>query len=188
MRGSPFPKWYADRVARLRVPGGFVLVAAFAWMSRPTVESLLTGLPVAALGLALRGWAAGHLRKNMRLARSGPYAFTRNPLYVGTTLAAGGLAIASRRWEVGAVFAVVFLLVYLPVIELEEQHLRRLFPEYADYANRVPRLVPQWRKERAEGRFEWAVYAKNQEYQALLGFLAGTAWLVFRLWIRRFAG
>ena len=178
--GFLFPKWYADRVARLRVPGGFVLVAAFAWLSRPSAESLLSGLPVAALGLALRGWAAGHLRKNLRLAQSGPYAFTRNPLYVGTLLAAGGLAIASRRWALAALFAAVFLFVYLPVIELEEQHLRRLFPEYSVYAEYVPKLVPRWRRERAQGRFEWAVYAKNQEYQAALGFLAGTGWLVLR--------
>ena len=176
-----FPKWYADRVARLRVPGGFVLVAAFAWLSRPSAGSLLLGLPLAALGLALRGWAAGHLRKNTRLAQSGPYAFTRNPLYVGTLFAAAGLAIASRRWALGALFAAVFLLVYLPVIELEEQHLRRLFAEYSEYAERVPRLVPAWTKVRAEGRFEWAVYGKNQEYQALIGFLAGTGWLVCRL-------
>ena len=180
MRGFVFPKWYADRVARLRVPGGFVLVAAFAWMSHPSGESMLIGLPVAAMGLALRGWAAGHLRKNMSLAQSGPYAFTRNPLYVGTLWAAGGLAIASRRWALGALFAAVFLLVYLPVIELEEQHLRRLFPEYAVYAERVPKLAPSLRKERNAGRFEWAVYEKNQEYQAFLGFLAGTGWLVYR--------
>ena len=168
-------------MARLRVPGGFILVAAFAWMSRPSAQSLWLGLPVAALGLTLRGWAAGHLRKNMRLAQSGPYAYTRNPLYVGTLLAAGGLAIASRRWLLAGLFAAVFLLVYLPVIELEEQHLRRLFPEYSSYAQRVPKLAPRWRRERAEERFEWAVYTKNQEYQALLGFLAGTAWLVGRL-------
>src|SRR5260370_36479765 len=93
-----FPKRYADVVARLRVASGFVLVAAFAWLSHPIFQSLAYGLPVSVLGLALRALAAGHLEKNIRLAESGPYGYVRNPLYLGTLLVAGGLAIASRRW------------------------------------------------------------------------------------------
>ena len=79
--GSPSPT--RDRVARLRVPAGFVMVAAFAWFSHPTPHSLAGWLAGVAAGLALRAWAAGHLAKNQRLAISGPYAFTRNPLYLG---------------------------------------------------------------------------------------------------------
>jgi protein-S-isoprenylcysteine O-methyltransferase Ste14 len=138
-----FPKPYADAVARLRVLFGFVMVAAFLWFSAPDGVSLAVGLPVAASGLALRAWAAGHLEKNVALAQSGPYARVRNPLYLGTLTAAAGLAIAARRWELAALFAAVFGLVYLPVVELEEQHLRELFPEFADYARRVPRLIPR---------------------------------------------
>ena len=140
-----FPKSYADRVAKLRVPFGFVLVAAFAWFSRPTVESLLIGLPVSAAGLALRAWAAGHLAKNSQLARSGPYASVRNPLYLGTLLVAAGLVAASRSIGLGILFAAVFGLIYLPVIQLEEQHLRSLFPEFAAYAREVPALLPRFR-------------------------------------------
>src|SRR5213078_1051628 len=103
-------------------------------------NSILWGAPIAVLGLLLRGWAAGHLAKNQRLATGGPYAMTRNPLYLGTLLVAAGLAIASREVMLAVLFAAAFALVYLPAIELEEQHLRKLFPEYEEYARRVPRL------------------------------------------------
>ncbi|MEP6960842.1 MAG: isoprenylcysteine carboxylmethyltransferase family protein, partial [Acidobacteriota bacterium] len=91
-----FPKPYADRVARLRVPGGFVLIAAFLWFSDPTWESLARGLALALAGLLLRAWAAGHLEKNQALAESGPFAYVRNPLYIGTLITAAGLTWASR--------------------------------------------------------------------------------------------
>src|SRR5579884_1714572 len=165
----------------MRVPCGFLLIIAFAWLCRPTPLSLAMGLPVGLAGLAIRAWAAGHLEKNMRLAMGGPYAYVRNPLYIGTLVAATGFVIASRRWVLAALFATVFFLVYLPVIELEEQHLRKLFPEYAGYAARVPGLIPRRPKARDARGFRWALYLRNEEYQAGLGFLAGTAWLVIRL-------
>src|ERR1035437_6098550 len=86
---------------------------------------------------------AGCLAKDRQLATGGPYAYTRNPLYIGTLLVAAGLVLASRSILLGALFATVFALVYLPVIQNEEQHLRRLFPEYAGYAARVPALWPR---------------------------------------------
>lgn len=175
-----FPKRYADTVARLRVPGGFLLVACFGWFAAPNRESLAVGLPVAVLGLLLRGWAAGHLAKNRNLATSGPYAHLRNPLYLGTLLVALGLVIAARRWILALVFGGVFLGIYLPVIELEEQHLRKLFPEYARYAENVPLLLPRWRAGGGGEPFRWSLYRKNQEYQALAGFLLGAAYLAWR--------
>lgn len=182
MRRDWFPKPYADFVARLRVPAGFLLVAAFAWFAAPTPASLAAGLPVAILGLWLRGWAAGHLAKNERLATSGPYAYLRNPLYLGTLIVAAGLAIAAERPLLAALFAAVFGLIYLPVIELEEQHLRELFPEYKDYAARVPLLWPRPGHAGARDRFRWRLYRKNEEYQALLGFLAGVLLLAWKTW------
>jgi protein-S-isoprenylcysteine O-methyltransferase Ste14 len=134
---------------------------------------------VSILGLALRAWAAGHLEKNTTLAVGGPYAFVRNPLYIGTLTTAAGLVIASRRWELGVLFAIVFLLIYLPVVELEEQHLRSLFPAYDSYARRVPKLLPRF-SGGASKRFRWSIYRKNQEFQALLGFLAGAIVLVWK--------
>jgi protein-S-isoprenylcysteine O-methyltransferase Ste14 len=177
-----FPKPYADAVARLRVPSGFLIVVVFAWFSHPTRESLLWGVPVSLAGLALRGWAAGCLAKNQQLATGGPYSYVRNPLYVGTLLVAAGLAIASRSIGLAALFAVVFLFVYLPVIQNEEQHLRKIFPEYEAYAERVPALWPRIGAPLGGQAFRWSLYRKNQEYQAAVGFLIG---LLYLLWIAR---
>lgn len=176
-----FPKPYADAVAKLRVPFGFVLAVAFLWFSKPSLASLAAGLPVSILGLGLRGWAAGHLEKNLSLARSGPYARVRNPLYLGTLTAAAGLVIAAREWRLGLLFATVFLFVYLPVVELEEQHLSRLFPDFQDYTRRVPRLLPRLGSVPAGKTFRWPLYRRNREYEALAGFLAGAAALVWKV-------
>ena len=177
-----FPKPYADVVARLRVTCGFILVAAFAWFSRPDAQSLAIGLPVSLLGLLLRAWATGHVEKNIKLADSGPYAYVRNPLYLGTLLVAAGFVIASRRWSLAVLFAAVFLLIYLPAIELEEQHLRKLFPPFADYAARVPALWPTFRPIRRPARFRASLYIHNREYQALIGFILGVALVLSKLW------
>jgi protein-S-isoprenylcysteine O-methyltransferase Ste14 len=180
MRGPWFPKRYADAVARLRVPAGFVMVIAFAWFSHPSLKSLAVGLPISLCGLALRAWAAGHLAKDRRLAISGPYSFTRNPLYLGTLTTALGLAAAARSIGLALLFAALFALVYLPAIELEEQHLMEILPGYAAFADRVPRLIPRWPEGFRHDRFSAALYRKNREYQALLGWLVGAAWLVVR--------
>ena len=177
---SIFPKPYADFVARLRVPSGFLLVAAFAWFAHPSPQSLAFGLPVSTAGLLLRAWAAGHLAKNQKLTTGGPYAYVRNPLYLGTLVVAAGLAIACRSPGLAVLFGLVFLFIYLPVIMLEEQHLRELFPEFEQYARKVPALIPAGKRS-AGSRFSWALYRKNQEYQALLGFMAGMAYLVFMM-------
>ncbi len=177
-----FPKPYADFVAKLRVPCGFLLLVTFALLSRPSAASIRIGLPVACVGLLLRGWAAGHLAKNLELATSGPYAYIRNPLYAGTLIVASGIVIAGRNAWLAAIFAAVFSLVYLPVIELEEQHLRNIFPAYGFYAERVPRLFPGGRWSAAQpGKFSWTLYLRNEEYKALLGLLAAVVWLLFRL-------
>jgi protein-S-isoprenylcysteine O-methyltransferase Ste14 len=178
-----FPKRYADAVARLRVPSGFLIVLVFAWLSHPTPTSLAVGVPVSILGLALRAWAAGCLAKNQRLATGGPYAFTRNPLYIGTLLVAAGLTIAARNPYLAVIFALVFLLVYLPVIQLEEQHLRRLFPEYATYADRVPALLPRLTPypQKTSNPFRGSQYLRNQEYQAAIGYAVGALFLLWKM-------
>jgi protein-S-isoprenylcysteine O-methyltransferase Ste14 len=173
-----FPKPYADFVQRLRVACGFLLLITFAWLSHPTWQSLAIGLPVSVLGLALRAWATGHLTKDQHLTTSGPYAYIRNPLYVGTLIVAAGIVIASRDIVLAFIFAAVFLFVYLPTIELEEQHLRGKFPAYAAYAERIPRLVPVRRWPGEPKRLSWALYRRNREHKALLGFLVAVAWLL----------
>ena len=176
-----FPKPYADAVARLRVPGGFLLAAVFVWFSQPTLRSLAIGLPIAVLGMALRGWAAGCLAKNRELATGGPYAYTRNPLYLGTLTTALGLVAAARSVWLGVLFAAVFLLVYLPVIQNEQQHLRRLFPEYEEYAARVPALWPRFTPARkGPNPFRVELYLGNQEYQAGAGLAVGMLLLLWK--------
>jgi len=175
-----FSKPYADAVAKLRVPCGFVLVAAFLWLSAPTPTSLAAGLPIALLGLALRAWAAGHLQKDSTLIDSGPYAWVRNPLYLGTLTAAAGFAVAARRWELAVLFTAVFVLIYLPVVDLEEQHLARLFPAYSTYIQRVPQLLPRPPREKSSKHFRWSLYRYNREYQAALGFLAAVTLLLWK--------
>lgn len=181
--GAPhywFPKPYADFVQRLRVPCGFLLLVAFAWLSHPSAASMSAGLAIAIPGLLLRGWAAGHLAKDRDLATSGPYAYVRNPLYAGTVVAALGIVIASRNAWLAIIFAAVFFLVYLPAIELEEQHLRGIFAGYEAYAKAVARFTPR-AKWKAEARdFSWALYRKNEEYKAGIGFLIAAAWLLWR--------
>lgn len=165
-----FPKPYADFVQRLRVPSGILLVAAFVFLSSPSPAGFWAGLPLVAAGLAHRTWAAGHLRKNQALTTSGPYAWHRNPLYAGTLLAASGCAVAGGGLLLGFV-AAVFLLVYLPVMQLEEQKLAELFPGFEEYARRVPQLLPKRPTARSPERFSWDVWAMNKEWKGIAAFV-----------------
>jgi protein-S-isoprenylcysteine O-methyltransferase Ste14 len=178
-----FPKPYADAVARLRVPSGFLIVAVFAWFSHPTARSLAFGLPISLAGLALRAWAAGCLAKNQQLATGGPYAYTRNPLYLGTLLVAAGLSLAARSPGLAVLFAAVFVGVYLPVIQNEEQYLHVLFRDYAAYAAAVPLLLPRLtpRAQKNSNPFRFALYLTNQEYNAGAGYAAGVLFLLWKL-------
>lgn len=175
-----FPKRYADIVQRVRVPAGFVLLIAFAWLSRPSAFSMEAGLPIALAGLLLRAWAAGHLAKNQDLAVSGPFAYVRNPLYLGTLLTAAGLVVAAREIWLVPLFVAAFALVYLPAIELEEQHLRAIFPSYIAYAERIHRFLPLAKWPGPQSPFSWPLYRRNEEYKALAGFLIAVGWLYWR--------
>ena len=177
---SRFSKSYSDRVAKLRVPLGFALLGAFLWLAEPTLRSVFWGGPIAGFGLWLRGWAAGHLEKNKRLITSGPYAWVRNPLYVGSLIAAIGIAVAAKRPLLAWVFCLAFYFVYLPVVELEEQHLRKLFPDFADYEARVRKFRPTYPGDEEGPPFRWDLYWKNEEYKAALAFLVAMAFLFWR--------
>ncbi len=180
MPGNLFPKFYADAVARWRVPSGFLLLAAFLWFARPTWESIALGTPLALAGLWLRGWAAGHLEKNEKVVSSGPYKYLRNPLYAGTLLVAAGLTLASCQWGLAVLFGAVFLGVYWPRMELEDQHLRNLFIDYPAYAQQVPLLWPRWPGLTSPGVFQWSLYLRNEEYNALGAFLIAMTFLAWR--------
>ena len=171
-----FPKRYAEFAARARVPAGMVVGVLFVWLSRPDWGSLALGMPWAAAGMLLRGWAAGHLEKNLRLTTSGPFARVRNPLYLGSLLAGMGFAVAASHGLVLVLTGVFFLFFYLPVVEEEERHLGTLFPEYEEYRGRVPKLMPRLRAAYHGGNgFRRRVYLRNREYEALGAFLLVSA-------------
>ena len=119
------------------------------------------------------------------LAVAGPYALTRNPLYLGSLIVALGLAVAGASVFLILLFLAVFMLVYYPVMELEEQHLRKLFAGYTEYADRVPLLLPVAGAKGPLVGFRWALWRRNEEYKALLGFLVGVAYLAWRAGLMR---
>ena len=178
-----------SRVARrIRVPLGFVFAALFLWLAHPTWTSIFVGAVVAASGVCLRAAASGHVRKNAELTTTGPYAYTRNPLYLGSILIACGFAIASRSWMVVIICVVLFTAIYLPVIRSEEQFLRTQFLGFDDYCERVPRLIPRLRAASgaSRGRFSRALYLQHREYNAALGTAAMLGALVAKLlWLQR---
>ena len=146
---------------------------------------MFAGIIILVPGLWLRGIAAGHVRKNAELTTTGPYAYTRNPLYFGSIVIALGFGVASRNWWVAAVILLLFAAIYLPVIKREEVYLRNAFPEFSDYAERVPRLVPltQGRPLPGEGgRFSRELYMKHREYNALTGSFFMMVALALKAW------
>ena len=175
---------YLDVARRLRLPLGFLLGGAYLVLARPTPLGLITGGAIAFVGVAIRAWAAGHIMKDNRLATTGPYAHTRNPLYFGSFLIAAGFAIAVN-WMLLLLVIAFFVLVYAPNIERERRHVSTHFGEqYTEYAANVPAFIPRgtpWRQENADGgRFSWALYMKHEEWKAGVTYLLVLGWLAFR--------
>jgi protein-S-isoprenylcysteine O-methyltransferase Ste14 len=169
---------------RIRVPLGFLFAVVYFWLARPTWLSIVLGLIVVAPGLLVRALASGHVRKNESLAKSGPYAYTRNPLYLGSLLIGVGFAVAARSWWVGVALVLMFFAIYLPVIRDEEAFLRQRFPEFEEYARQVPRMLPRLtagpNKNETSG-FSLELYLKHREWNALLGALLMMAGLVAKM-------
>jgi protein-S-isoprenylcysteine O-methyltransferase Ste14 len=167
---------------RIRVPLGFLFAVFYLWRARPDWLSLALGGAVAALGVLLRAVASGYVCKNEQLATSGPYAYCRNPLYLGSIIIAIGFSIASRDVWVAVASAALFTLIYVPVIRGEETFLRDKFPGYGDYAQRVPRLLPKtiWFAGLTSG-FSRELYRQHREYNALIGAAAMLAALVVKM-------
>jgi protein-S-isoprenylcysteine O-methyltransferase Ste14 len=175
---------------RIRVPLGFLFAVLYFWLARPTWQSMALGAIGIAAGLLIRALASGHVRKNEALATSGPYAYTRNPLYLGSLVMGVGFCVAARSWWVGAALVVMFVAIYLPVIRDEEAFLRRTFPEFEEYAQRVPRMVPRvtpllMSEKQAPAGFSLDLYLKHREYNALLGAAAMMAGLIVKIAFRR---
>lgn len=180
------PDWRAT-ARRIRVPLGFAFAVLYVWLAQPTWPSILIGGAVAVPGLWLRAWASGHVTKATEITTTGPYAYTRNPLYVGSLIIGAGFGIAARSPWLAAALLMMLFAIYLPVIRWEEDYLRRNFPEFSDYARRVPRLLPRRRPATpTPGEFSRDRYLRHREYNALLGTLATLAALAVKLqWFSR---
>jgi protein-S-isoprenylcysteine O-methyltransferase Ste14 len=192
MRAEPGTKTPWERFARrARVPLGFVVAAVFLVFARPTVRTLLWSLLLVAPGVWLRAYAAGYVKKNAELTRTGPYAYTRNPLYLGSMAIAFGFALAAGRWTLGLLLCVMFLAIYIPTILSEETFLRATFPTFAEYARRVPRLLPRPTPARFSGTgvtmgvFSRERYLHHREYNALVGAAAIYVALTLRMMLWR---
>jgi protein-S-isoprenylcysteine O-methyltransferase Ste14 len=169
-------------VQRLRVPIGFVTAILFVFFSRPGWMSLAAGVPIALFGAGIRAWASGHLRKNAELAVSGPYAFTRNPLYFGSFVMAAGCAVCGGSLWLSAWMMSLFLVVYVPVMQAEAAHMRRLFAgDYESWAANVPLFIPRVTPYRngLTRRFDPRQYLRHREYRAAIGLVIviGVLWL-----------
>jgi protein-S-isoprenylcysteine O-methyltransferase Ste14 len=191
-KGRPTQWSMQSWARRIRVPLGFVTAAIYVFevARRPPhpaaiAWSLLLVLP----GLALRAAASGTVKKNRELAVTGPYAYTRNPLYLGSMLMAAGFAVALLSWPLALLLAAGFAIIYIPVIAAEEQFLRDAFPGFEDYRRRVPRLLPRFvprhtpakaqdgqavpsdrlGAEPAQSGFSFALYLRHREYNAAIG-------------------
>jgi protein-S-isoprenylcysteine O-methyltransferase Ste14 len=173
--------WIArwQRMARrIRVPLGFLAAALYLfelWRRPPLPAAVACSLALVLPGLWLRGYAAGYVKKNRELTVTGPYAHTRNPLYLGSMLIAAGFAVALLSWPVALFLAVGFALVYIPVIVSEERFLRAAFPGFDAYCRHVPRLVPRLTPARipatnsTSAGFSLMLYLHHREYNSAIG-------------------
>jgi protein-S-isoprenylcysteine O-methyltransferase Ste14 len=187
---------------RIRVPLGFV--AALLYLEqlvvhKPNWAPIAWSLPLVIPGVALRGYAAGYVKKNQELTMTGPYAHVRNPLYLGSILIAAGFGVALMSWPFAAVLAAFFLLIYVPVIASEEAFLRDEFLEFEWYCARVPRLIPRLTPvhrpdgdrnhlQGVAGGFSFALYRKHREYNSAVGAALLYLSLALAIWLHARAG
>jgi protein-S-isoprenylcysteine O-methyltransferase Ste14 len=180
---SPQSDWIArwQQIARrIRVPLGFLTAALYLFellRHAPNRTAVAWSLALVLPGLALRAYASGYVKKNSELTVTGPYAYTRNPLYLGSMLIAAGFALTLLSWPVALVLALGFAAIYVPVIASEERFLRANFPAFDDYCQQVPRLIPRLTPARPSGsqsgtgHFSFTLYLQHREYNAGIGVL-----------------
>jgi len=186
----PVRKWRLptpQQLAPWRVRIGYAVGLFYAWFADPNPPSLALGALVAALGLLIRGAAAGYLRKNEKLTTAGPYAYTRNPLYFGSALLALGLLLAGYSW-IAALLVIAYVGVFYPaVMHFEAEHLRKLHGmAYNDYAANVPLFFPRLTPAPALAAappFSWELYKANREHHAAIGAAVALALLAVKAFL-----
>ncbi len=168
----------------VRTKSAWLIVAPYFLLAGPTRASLAVGALLSLVGLALRAWSAGTIHKGETLTTSGPYAFLRNPLYVGSFLIGAGLAVAGGSWLWLVLFLGFFVALYGPTVAAEAARLTEQFGHrYVEYAAQVPAFIPRLKPFRGGGvrvAFEWSQYQRNREWEALAG--TGAAFTV--LWLK----
>jgi protein-S-isoprenylcysteine O-methyltransferase Ste14 len=163
-------------LARWRVFLGFVFAALVLWLATPTRQSLMMGAVVAVIGESIRLWAAGHLEKSKEVTQSGPYRFTRHPLYLGSSLIGIGLAVAANKLLVAIIVIAYLALTLTAAMRSEEAHLREKFGDaYDAYAER--------RAPRIERAFSWERAMHNREHHTIAGLAAGLLLLAGKLYL-----
>lgn len=169
---------------RIRVPLGFAIAIVLVVLARPTPISLAIGSTLILLGILLRGWAAGYIHKFERLAVTGPYSFTRNPLYLGSFLLAAGFGIAAGVWWLALIVGALYLCIYYPVMRVEEGDLRTRFGgEFEEYAANVPLFFPRFTSwKRMVPGFDFQLYLKHREYQAAIGAVVAIGILAAKMY------
>ncbi len=173
---------------RWRVRAGTPALVGALLLARPSPESLAAGIALSLFGLGLRAWAAGHLRKERELAVSGPYRFTRNPLYLGTLLIAAGMAAAARSWWAVALLGAYFAVFYPVIVWEERDRMRALFPGvYGPFEKAVPLFfpIPGRTGEGNGARFDGGLFRKNKELRAVIGTVAFWGLMVLKMLVIR---
>ena len=171
---------------RVRVPLGFAFAILFLIFAKPTLKTLIVGGSIALIGLLIRGWASGHIRKVEKLAVSGPYGYTRNPLYFGSFLLGAGFTAAGGVWWLALAFAALYLGIYWPVMRVEEEDLTRIFgADFEEYKAAVPLFVPNfkvWKK--TDVAFNFQLYLRYHEYRAAIGMAVAMILLAIKaVWL-----
>ncbi|MFW6136869.1 MAG: methyltransferase family protein [Candidatus Aminicenantaceae bacterium] len=169
---------FIDLVYRWRVRSGVISAVLALTLADPKTAPLIAGIVLSLCGLALRAWSSGHIRKEKELTVSGPYRFTRNPLYLGNFLIGTGIVAGCWSWWVFLVFALYFSVFYPVVITREKKKMQRMFPdEYQEYDHNVPLFFPRGTPASgSDKKFSWKCYAHNREIRALAG--VGLFWVL----------
>ncbi|MBI1819807.1 MAG: isoprenylcysteine carboxylmethyltransferase family protein [Nitrospirae bacterium] len=161
-----------------------IIGVVFLWVARPDLNSLILGVPFILLGELIRTWAAGCINKEYeQLTTVGPYAYTRNPLYVGNFLLGLGFVIIGKQWIAAVLFLFLFFVIYRSTILDEEKTLLRVFGQtFNDYQKNVPRFIPRWPLQKIQPHpFYWERVFRHREYNAWMGIIGVLAVFIIKI-------
>ncbi|MFW6124144.1 MAG: methyltransferase family protein [Acidobacteriota bacterium] len=169
-------------LTKWRVRAGSLAALASLILARPSFKSILLGFLISLLGLFLRTWACGHIQKEEKLSVSGPYRYTRNPLYLGNLIIGIGIIAGSRSWWVFGIFCFYFLIFYPVVIDIEKQKMEKLFPKQYKNFKKVPLFIPNLQPKlfQDKKKFRWGLFLENKEYRAFTGVMLFWAAMIIK--------